>query len=142
MTDKNSFVKTDLINVIAKAMHTMPPKLLTEMLEWISDNYTYDKTKEIDKLINLTLTHSFNYLSDNRSTLKHTADLPNLIGKLRGVYMSSRSTDVELIEMRNIGESLVKRAHLSKNPSTIAAVKTGMFLYICLRAFTMHHYSQ
>ena len=56
--------------------------------------------------------------------------------------MASRSTDEDLMMLREYGEKIVKVGTSTKNPTIIAAVRTGLLLYIVLRGFTMHHYTQ
>lgn len=139
--DKNSFIKDEIMGVICSVLHTMPPKLLRQTLEWTSANYRHMGAVEVEEVIDLTLTHSFSYLSNNRNVLKDNNDLAGLISKLRGVYMSSRSTEIELLEMRSKAESIVKFATHVKNDSVIASVRTGFLLYLVTRAYTKNHYS-
>lgn len=141
VSDEHSFVKDEIVELIARILKTMPDKLLRKSLTWCSVNHKYANTKEVEELIDLTLIHSFGYLSNNRNTIKNTSDLPLLISKLKGVYMSSRSTDPDLLVMRDKARDIVKQATGSKNESVLASVRTGLLLYITLRAFTMHHYS-
>ena len=140
VTDKDTFVKQELIDIVANAMHTMPPKQLQDCLFWMSDNYAYDKKKLAEKTIDAVLKHAFGYLSSNTYVVSRTQDLSDFIAKIRGVYMSSRSTDIELIEIRDLSEQLVRAATTTKNESLISSIKTGVMLYICLRAFTKRHY--
>jgi hypothetical protein len=140
ISDKNSFIKDELIKVISDLQHTMPPKLLIDTLEWCCHNYRFAGSKDIEDLIDKTLVHSFSYLSDNRTLVKHTTDLLGLLSRLRGVYMSSRSTDSELIDLRETAERVVRSATTTKNDSVISSVRTGLLLYIVLRAYTSHHY--
>lgn len=139
--DKNSFVRTELTNVIEKIMQTMPPKLFNMTLEWMSINYSQVNTKIIDEVLEETLLHSFDYLGTNRELIRNNTDLSNLLAKLRGVYMSSRSTDQALIALREKTEKMVRMAVETKNESVISSVRTGVLLYIVLRSFTMKHYS-
>lgn len=141
ISDKNSFVKSELIDVIANVMHTMPPKLLVQTLEYCSSNYRHMGATEIEELIDLTVTHSFSYLNNNRNLLKDTNDLAALISRLRGVYMSSRSNESDLILMRKKAEHIVKHATKVKNDNVIASVRTALLLYLVLRAFTKNYYS-
>ncbi len=142
ITDKNSFIKDELMEVVGKAMPTMPTKLLYQVLNWCSDNYRRSGADEVEKLIDITITHSFNYLIDHRSILKSNVNLPEFVARLRGVYMSSRSTDDDLLLMRQYGETIVRASASTKNPTIIASIRTGLLLYIVLRGFTMHHYTQ
>lgn len=141
ISDKDSFIKSDLVDVIANVMHTMPPKLLVQTLEYCSNNYRHMGATEIEELIDLTVTHSFSYLNNNRNLLKETNDLAALISRLRGVYMSSRSNESDLILMRKKAEHIVKHATKVKNDNVIASVRTALLLYLVLRSFCKNYYS-
>lgn len=142
IADKNSFIKQELTDIICKVMHTMNPKLFLTTLEWCSNNYKYSSHKEVEVLIDETLTHSFTYLNNNRTVIKESTDLPGMLSKLRGVYMSSRSTEVELLKIRKVAEKIIKQATGTKNENAISSVRTGLLLYIVLRSFTMSYYSK
>lgn len=140
--DKNSFIKEDLIDIVLKIMHTMSPRLFTETLEWCSINSKHMSSREIDILIDETLTHAFSYLNNNRTVFSESNDLPGLVGRLRGIYMSSKSTDVNLLKIRDLAQSIVKQATTTKNENMVSSLKTGLLLYIVLRALTMNFYSK
>lgn len=139
--DKRSFVKEELITIICNVVTTCPPNLLKNSLEWMSVNHKHAGVKIVEELIDVTLVHSFANLADNRTTMKSTNDLPGMIVKLRGLYMSSRSVDPDLLQMRDKARLVVKNATNSKNESLLASVRTGVLLYITLRAFTMQYYA-
>lgn len=140
IADKNSFVREELTGIIEKLMYTMPPRLFHMTLGWMSDNYRAPGT-HVEEMLTETLVHSFDYLADHRSLVNNSSDLPGLLTKLRGVYMSSRSTDPALFSLRNKAEKIVRQATGNKNNSIIASVRTGVLLYIVLRSFTMRHYT-
>lgn len=139
--DKRSFIKEELITIICNVVTTCPPNMLRTSLEWMSVNHRHAGVKVVEELIDVTLVHSFANLADNRTTMKSTNDLPGMIVKLRGLYMSSRSVDTDLLQMRDKARQVVKSATNSKNESLLASIRTGVLLYITLRAFTMHHYA-
>ena len=141
VSDKNSFIKDELIIVISSVQHTMPAKHLVKTLQWISDNYRHNSKLKLEDFVDMTLVHSFGYLSDHRNMVRETNNLAQLVANLRGVYMSSRSTDVELLNVRERAEEIVVEATGIRNDSAIASVRTGLLLYIVLRAYTMHHYA-
>jgi hypothetical protein len=93
-------------------------------------------------LLDDTLVHSFTYLQANTTLVRSTHDLPGILSKLRGTYTSSRSTDPTLLALREKAEQVAKLATGNKNSNTLAALRTGLLLYICLRTYTMHYYSQ
>lgn len=141
VTDKQTFMREELLVIIEKLMHTMPPKLFRQTLAWMSDNYRQQGAGEIEEVLNEVLIHSFEYLSSNRSLIKNEHDLPGLLSRLRGVYMSSRSTDESVLTLRSKTEAMVEHATHNKNTSIIASVRTGVLLYLICRAYTMHHYA-
>lgn len=142
VSDKASFIKPELVDVISKMCPTAVPKILETALEWMSDNDKYTKDNLIKDTIEKTLLHSFSYLEQNRNVYKASSDLPNLLSKLKGSYTSSRGSEPILLEIRQLGESLVKNTHLTKNPVVIASCRTALLLYLVVRAFTMGYYSK
>lgn len=139
ISDKNSFIKQELVDVIAKIMHTMSPRLLMQTLNYTSDNYQHLKDGKIDEAIDIVMEHAIEYMQVNRTALR--LDLPSMIDKLRGAYMSSRSTDISLMKARDLVEGIVRDATNSKNDSGIAAVRTAWMLYLVARAYAMRHYA-
>lgn len=139
--NKRDFIKPELVSVVAGAMHTMPEKLLVETLEYMSDNYQVRGEKDIDVLLDETLLHAFDYLSET-GNINRVGDLASLITRLRALYMASRSNDPVLMKMRKIAEKIVGKAVRTKNASVIASVRTGVLIYIVLRTLSMKHYSK
>ena len=140
--DKNSFIKQELVDIVVKIMHTMSPRLFNETLSWCSVNSKYLSTREVDILVEETLTHAFTYLSNNRTVYKESTDIAALLARLKGIYMSSKSTDLNLIRIRDLAQTVVKSATTTKNENMVASIKTGLLLYIVLRAMTMNYYSK
>jgi hypothetical protein len=140
--DKASFIRSELVSVITNMMTSMDPKLFTKCLEWMSDNFRGTHTGKIEELLNECLVHSFSYLSGHTTLVRNTHDLPGILSSLRGTYTSSRSSDVILLSLREKTESIAKLATGNKNANTLAALRTGILLYICLRTYTMQYYTQ
>lgn len=141
LSDRNSFVKEDLVDLISKMIHTVQRKHLVTALEWLSDNRLSHHNKEIEELVRLVMVHSYHYLLNNSTVLKDSRDISSILIKLRGIYISSRSNDPELLTLRDVGNNLVVKAVGKVNEQMVASIRTSMFLYICLRAYTKHHYT-
>jgi hypothetical protein len=139
VSDRNTFIRPELMQVIASVMHTLAPKLLQQTLEWTSDNYLKNTDGRIEKAIDIVLEHAIEYMNINR-TLTRT-NIAGMIDKLRGAYMSSRSSDLKLLEARQVIAQLVKDATGSRNESMIATVRTSWMLYVVARAYTMRYYT-
>lgn len=142
ISDRSNFVRQELVTIIGNAMHTMPERFLVESLSYMGTNYRTRGNDAIEQLVDETLLHAFEFISTNRAILANPNDLAGMIGRLRAIYMASRSSDPSLLKMRALAEKIVDKAIPSRNPSIIASVRTGVMLYLVLRAFTMKHYSQ
>lgn len=143
VADKPSFIKLDLVNILEEANKTMPASMFRTTLSFICDAYGKgDKGKlEIDDILNDVMTHVFVYLSQNKNAMKNQSDIAGLISKLKGIYGASRTSDELLLKIRDNVENIVRRATKIKSGPAIASTRTGVMLYIVLRAFTMKHYS-
>lgn len=153
ISDKNTFIKPELVGVITSMMPTVLPKAFAQTLNWTSEHYltlSHGKSPsatlgpggmdgDIDQAIDIVMEHAIDYLSANRD-ISHN-DIASILVKLRGAYMSSRSTDHRLLKARAVVEKIAKLATESKNDNAIAAVRTAWMLYLVARAFTMRHYS-
>lgn len=140
--NESSFIRDELVDVISSAMKTMPPELLVDALKYLSTHHGDKRKQYLDDLLQETLIYVFNYLQSNRILLSRGGDLPNLIAKLRNLLMASRSTDSTVMKLRNDSEKLVKASIRSRNSSIIASVRTGVLLYIAIRALTKNYYTQ
>lgn len=140
ISDKNTFIKQELIDVISGTMHTLSPRLLLQTLNWVSDHYQNNKDTDIDKAVDIVLEHAIEYTSANSSIMRKK-DISVLIDYLRGAYMSSRSTDPTLLMARKLVEKIVRDATGSHNESGIASVRTAFMLYLVTRAYTMRFYT-
>ena len=141
IVDKNSFVRNELISVIEKIVHTMPQHRLETTLSWMSVNYGLQGMDIVEKVIDDTLIHSFDYFDSERSFVRQGPDLPKLLTRLYGVYRSSRSTEEVLMRIRDNAEEIVKKATNIHTPSVLASIRTGVMLYLVARSFSMHYYA-
>lgn len=139
--DRDSFIKQELVQIVSKIMFTMQVRGFTQTLEWMSHESGQLKHPEIEVFVKLILTHSYNYLLANGHQVGNMRDISGLLGKLKGAYVSSRTSEPDLLKLREMGTEIVKVATGKSNEQSIAAIRTGLFLYVSLRAFTKHHYS-
>lgn len=141
ITDKQSFIRDELVRVVLQIMHTAPPSVFHDTLNWVSDHYRQSQYNIIEQVVDETLVHSFGYFAEARQFVHGNPDLGALLQRLKGVYTSSRSTDPKLLKLRDETEKLVTMATKNKNESTLASVRTAFLLYLVARAITMTHYS-
>lgn len=141
LADKNSFLREELLLVITKIMPSAQYRHLRAALEHVSSNYFKADHKKIEQIVNLTMVHAFSYLADNRISLRSNVDLPSMLIRLKGAYTSSRSTDPDLLELRQLVEEVIRPAVESRTEAVVASVRTGVLLYLVSRAYTMQYYS-
>jgi hypothetical protein len=139
--DKQTFVRDELVKIICDAMHTMPPKLFVETLEWMAVNHRASPGKKIDTFLDETVIYAYNFVAEQRALQGSHQGLTNMLIKLRALYMASRMVDPQLILTRDLSEDLVRMAVHTQNATVIASLRTGIQLYVVLRAFTKSYYS-
>lgn len=138
--NKNSFVRPELVRVISDVMPTAPERQLVEALEWMSVNHKSREMDRIDKLISETLIYAFNLMLAERTLSARSTDPSALLQRLRGLYTASRMSDTTLLLTKSLAEEIVAKAVSSRNPATIASVRTSVQLYIVLRTLAMNYY--
>lgn len=139
---ERNLIRDELVQVIASAMPTMPPQLLTETLQYLSQQYQQRGQAYLEQIVQEILLYTFDYLQSNRQLLGRTTDLAGLISRLRFLLTASRSSDPSVLALREMTEKLVTQAVKTRNSAVIAAVRTGVLLYLVLRTLTKNHYSQ
>lgn len=142
LPDKNSFIKEELVSVIVKIVESIQSRNFKLTLEWFSKHSNDEHRALVDNFVKMTLIYSIEYLSKHGYLLRNSKDLVGIMSKLKGLYLSSRSTDDNLTQIRDDGRTIVRLAcgHISEQAG--ASVRTGLILYICLRAFTKHYYTK
>ena len=138
LKDRNSLIKDQLIDIISSAVPVMNPTTLIKVLEYIPKEIS--KNKKMTQWVDDIIEHAFSYLGQDIN--RHRDDLGYLLSRMKGIYTSSRSQDPLLIRIRQDTEKLVKHAAQVKTPAQIAAVRTGLLMYLLLRAFTMSYFSK
>lgn len=138
VVDRNRFIKPELINVITDAISTLPEKLLYEALDHIHSKIAIDKN--IQSFLDKVVLHSFEFLLEQESTKVVLQNKALLIARLKALYMASRSSDPLLLDMRDLGVKIFKKSVNTKSQSVLAAVRTGVMLYIVLRMFAKDYY--
>lgn len=137
VNERSSFIRTELTAVVTSAMHTLPPKLLDEALEYIVDNYGHRKADFLEELLSETVLHAISFIKDQNLKLN---DLRSVITRIRAVYMSSKSNNEDLLKIRELADRVVDESVSSRNVTVKAACRTGVLLYITLRMLTYKNF--
>lgn len=140
--DRRSFIRDELVHIVSTVMSAARRELIVEALSYLSVNSGPKGDKDVDQLVSDTLTHAFDYISNNRDVIGNVNDIGGMLTRFRGLYTASRASDETMLRMREVSERIVKRAINSKNAAVIAAVRTACMMYILARTLTMHHYGK
>lgn len=142
ITDLNSFVIPELTEIVASCMPKLPLKNMVQCLTYMSEHSSRKKgDPNVSKLVDLTLEHLFDYIATNANTI-NPKDIPGLLTKLSNLYKASRANNDLLLQMREVGEKVVRKAVKTKNDNLVSSIRTGVLLYIVARTITMHHYQK
>lgn len=141
-TNRENLIKSDLLGVIGNAMHTMPEPMLISTLEFLARNFNQPRSKDLTKFVDESLLYCFEYMQSIKQSVQRNNDLKELTQKLRLLLMAPKSSDPRVLTIRDMGDAIVKNATNSKHAGQIAATRTGLTLYLILRAMTMRYYTR
>lgn len=141
ISDRGSFIKPELLKIIEKSVETANPDMLVKTLNWMSDNAGYGKDDIVNQLAQKTVIYSFNYLAQNPKLVKGKRDISGILYRLRGSFMASRSSDEDLMELREMAELIAGYATGSRNDTVKKSIRTAVLLYIIGRIMSKDYYS-
>ncbi len=140
LTEQNRFIKEDLIAVVLELMPTIPEKQFQMILTVFVTRY-----KAGDKLalsiVETTITHLFDSVLSDREVRSSLGNLTETMIRTRGLYTASRSSDALLLKMRDEGEKFIRKNTSVRNAASVSANRTGILLYLVLRAIVIDHYA-
>lgn len=139
LPETRAFIKTELIDIITDSITTMPAKLLNDCLVVVSQMAQNDDQK-LQENIREVMIYLFEYLKKNKRDVEDMSNLGMLVLQLKSVFTASKTNSSTVIKLRDYFDGLVKKNIKNKNPATISGVRTGIVLYLMLRALTKQHY--
>lgn len=134
LIDKNSFINDELLSVINRINTNTSYRMIKSTLSWMVEEYNSKNHTLIDDFVTSTIIYSFFLLNDNEN-ITNLRDYPKILTTLKNLYLSTRSTDEDLIKIRELGEKVVTLSNKSKlSNSLVYSTRTSLILYITLRA--------
>lgn len=131
--DKHSFIKDDLVGVICRMNNNTSNRLLKNVLLWITENIDGKYSKEIDEFITTTVVYSY-YLINNKLNISNRHDYSGILQGLKNMYRSTRSSDKDLLHIRELGELIINNSQQHDlSESLMMSVRSSVILYITLR---------
>lgn len=137
-SSRQSLYKSELVGVVMEMVPKASPAAFKELLMYTADLPFGKERDNIEKAMTDTLLHAFNFVATKRVSF---TDAGGLLGKLRGLYMSPKSTDPIVLELRTSLENYTKRNTHLRNPAALAAMRNALMLYFVLRAISSNIYS-
>lgn len=137
--ERDRFIKPDLMEVIESTMSTMPVKPFEALLLDFTGKVAQSNSKALE-LIDITMEHLFNVVLADRKIEMRISDPASVLLRIRGLYTASRSNNELLTRMQEIAEKFVRKDIKIVNNANVAALRTGLLLYIVLRAMVKEHY--
>lgn len=137
--EPNSFLKTEIVDIVCDVMTTMPPEVFKQAIQMVVALRVKNDPK-VEKLLDLTMVHVFDQFAKDRTLQKSIKNLPVLIAHMRALYTAPRSKG-DILELRAGFEALIHKYLKTRNPAVTSAVRTGVLLYIVIRTFSKEYYS-
>lgn len=132
VSDQGALVRDDWIRVISDINRNTSPRLLKETLLWISGHANGKEHKLIDEAVTNIVIYSF-FLIESRIEPSRTKDISYVLLQLKNLYLSSRSTDPDLLKIREQTDQLLLKAHKELSDALLLATRTALILYITFR---------
>lgn len=137
-----SFIREELMDVVASGLNTMPKPLLKDTLQYFSNNYFAPRHEYLQEIVKEVLLYAFDQLYVNKLPSVQRNDLSANLARLSALLRAARSSDPSVLKLRSETEKVVRLAVKSRNNTIIPAVRTGVLLYIVLRVLCKDHYSK
>lgn len=134
ITDAPTFVREDLLNVVARNNSNTSYRAIRATLDWICEAYGQPKhNKLVDDFITRVIVQAVYFMENNIEAHKRR-DLNYVLTQLKNLFLSTRSVDPDLIHIREVGQNIIEMTHGKLSSSLMMATRTAVIMYICLRA--------
>ena len=135
LNNKDTLIKEDVLSLTKGFMPTTPIDQLRTFLIWITSPDRNEKEiRLINDLVENMLALMIQYLETKDINMKDKTMIEDGIVAVKGFWLSSRSTDIKLTKVRDIGNKLVTKAIKNKKETMISSVRNSFALYIFIRS--------
>lgn len=135
VTDERSFVRDEYIQVIVDINKNTSFRLLKESLTWTTHNVNGKYHKLVDSWISEVVVYS-SFLIETRIEPDRWKDIPYMLVQLKNFYLSSRSTEEDLLTIREHTDELLLKVHKKLSTPLLLATRTAMILYVTFLVLT------
>lgn len=138
--NQREFIKEDLVEIIQNSITTLPKKIFVESLVTFSKNIAI-KNSPANQLLEEIIFYIFTYFSENKDVVSNIHDYSRVLKNLKDLYTAGKSNNPSVLKARTLADRVNKPILKTSNAVTVAAVRTGLIMYIILRTLTKNHYS-
>lgn len=132
--DMNTFVRDDLLQIVARNNSNTSSRAVRSTLEWLSLNSSNQThLKLVDDFCTRTLVQMAHFMQYNIESYR-ARDLNYVMTTLKNLFLSTRSVDPDLMDIRAKGEKIIELSQGKLSGSLMMATRTAVIMYICLRA--------
>lgn len=132
--DPAGWVRDDMISVIVEINTNTSVRMVKGLVTWLGEKYHDPEFHRlIDRFLQLVITQTM-HLVEYSIVPTQRKNLPHVLQSLKNLYLSTRSTDPDLLEIRQIGEKLVTKCNGKLSKSLMMSTRLSLILYISLRA--------
>ena len=140
ITDPQGFIRDDIIEVIVEINVNTSFRTVKGVLEWFCKNYMDQKEhKSLDTFLEKVIMQTMHLIEYN-IPLGRRKDYAYILQNLKNLYLSTRSTDSDLADIRSLGEDIVVKANGKMSKSLMMATRLSLILYISLRVLVSKGY--
>lgn len=133
IVDPQGFIRDDIIEVIVEINVNTSFRTVKSVLDWFCKNYMDQKEhKSLDVFLEKVIMQTMHLIEYN-IPLGRRKDYAYILQNLKNLYLSTRSTDPDLADIRKLGEDIVVKANGKMSKSLMMATRLGLILYISLR---------
>lgn len=136
-TNVSSFYKNELVAVVLELVPKASASALRDLLTYTAQLPFGKEREKIERMMELTLEHAFEYVAVNRVRFTDTG---TLLTKMRALYMSSKTSDSRILELRETLEAYAKKNTHLRNNAALSAIRNALMLYFLLRAVSSTMY--
>lgn len=140
VVEPRALIKPELVHIIGEAITTMPESPVFQILTYLSE-LVRTNDRNAYKLIDESMMFLFNYLQREGKQDNSLSNITLLLEKLKNLLTASKTKDHTILELRRLSEKVVLKGSSIRNKAAVSGLKTGLILYLILRAITKHHYS-
>lgn len=132
MTDKDMFIKKDIINVIIDLNKNTNAEQLHNLLTWLQASYVGNYNKAIENVVRGSIVYANDFLTNNRPDIPKK-DLSSILLAVRNSLASSRNRDATLKHLKTAIDKMIKKSKIRiVNSSDLSSTRTSLILYLFL----------